>query len=188
MSGGGGPIDFARLYQRLDEAERALERDFGEDFESRRRALIERAMALADAREHVRPEAIDVLAFSVGGRRFAARIASVEQVVEPKGLSMLPGVPPHVLGAMVVRSKVVVVFDLRQLLGLGRAAVDLGLVVVLSNGDDRFGVAAESVEGRTDIPLEGADRAVSGPFELVSAGGVALFDVEALSRLAAEAE
>jgi purine-binding chemotaxis protein CheW len=175
------PVDFAALQRRLDDAERALAGENGG--EARRRILEARAVAVADARETVRAETQPVLAFRVGGERYAVDVHEVFQVLEARGLSTLPGTPPWLLGALVARTRVVPVLDLRLLLGLtGGGMSDLSKVVVVEQAGDAFGLAAEELEGRIEVPRAGLAPAVSGPFQWVAPDRLALLD---LARLGA---
>ncbi len=152
--------------------------------EERGRILRERARALAEARVEPGREGIPVLAFSVGGERYAVDLTEVSQVLDGKGLWPLPGAPRWLLGAMLARSRVIPVLDLRRLLGLeGGGLVDLGRVVVLEEQGDAFGIAVESVEGRVDVPSEGLTPAANGPFRWLAPDRLALLD---LARLGAE--
>jgi purine-binding chemotaxis protein CheW len=177
-----GPVDFAALQRRLDDAERALAGESGP--EARRRILEARANAVAAAREGARVESVPVLAFKVGGERYAVEVASVFQVLESRGLAPLPAAPPWLLGALVARTRVVPVLDLRLLLGLeGGGMTDLAKVVVVEHEGDVFGLAAEELEGRLEIPLAGLAEATSGPFAWIAPDRLALLD---LGRLGAE--
>lgn len=153
--------------------------------EERGRILRERARALAGARLEPRREGVPVLAFSVGGERYAVEVGEVSQILESKGLWPLPGAPRWLLGAMLARSRLIPVLDLRRLLGLeGGGLVDLGQVVVLEEqGGDAFGIAVESVEGRIEVPPEGLAPAARGPFRWLAPDRLALLD---LSRLGAD--
>ena len=178
------PVDFQALTRRLDEAERLIDRE--PTPEQRKLILAGRARALALSREVAQIESVDVLAFRIGGERYAVPIEQVDQVVEPRQLSGLPGVPRYVLGAMVARSRVIVVIDLRQILGLeGGGMSDLTKVVVVALGDARFGIAAETVDGRMAMPKSGSTRATRGPFSLIAADRLALIDIVELARSAA---
>jgi purine-binding chemotaxis protein CheW len=175
--------NFERLYRRLEEAERALSQEGGVDPEERQRILAERAQALAFARARVEVEALEVLAFRVGGERYAVPIEEVDEVLEIRGLSPLLGAPRHVLGAVVARARVLPVFDLRALLGLeGGGLTDLNKVVAVGRGDDLFGIAVEDVEGRLALPLASSQRQAAGPFAFVTADRLAVLDLAQLGE------
>lgn len=174
-------VDFAALQRRLDDAERALAGESGD--EARRRILEARAVAVAGARDGARAETVPVLAFRVGGERYAVDVHEVFQVLEARGLSTLPGAPPWLLGALVARTRVVPVLDLRLLLGLtGGGMSDLTKVVVVEHDGDAFGLAAEELEGRIEVARKGLAAAISGPFQWVAPDRLALLD---LARLGA---
>ncbi|MFN0063726.1 MAG: chemotaxis protein CheW [Myxococcaceae bacterium] len=185
MTSGKGQTDYTRLYQRLDEADRLLNQNASAA--EKQKILATRAKSIAKARDPSKGESVEVLVFQVGGERYAAPIQFVEQVIEPKLLSSLPGVPRYVLGAMLARSRVIVVVDLRQLLGLeGGGMSDLSRVVVLSMGDTKMGVAAEVVEGRVDVLTAGSRKPSSGPFSMVTQDRLAVLDIAALGRMLEE--
>jgi purine-binding chemotaxis protein CheW len=172
-----GAVDFAALHRRLDEAEARLAGEAGGG-EHRREVLVERGLAIASSREAVRVESQPVLAFTVGGERYAVSVEAVSQVLEARGLQPLLAAPPWLLGAMVARTRVVPVLDLRQLLGLsGGGMSDLGKVIVVEHEGEAFGIAAEALEGRLEVALAGLAPAASGPFRWVAPDRLALLDL-----------
>ncbi|HSN90635.1 MAG TPA: chemotaxis protein CheW [Anaeromyxobacteraceae bacterium] len=174
-------IDFAALQRRLDEVEARLS---GEEQATERRAAIleERARAIAGTREVARERTVSVLAFSVGGERYAIDVEAVGQVLEAKGLCPLPAAPPWLLGAMVARTRIVPVLDLRQLLGLqGGGLTDLAKVVVAEHEGEVFGIAVEGLEGRIDVPVRGLTASEKAPFRWIAADRLALLDLGALA-------
>jgi purine-binding chemotaxis protein CheW len=178
-------IDFQALQRRLDEAEKSLGAA-GLDPERRRQVLEDRARLIAGARESAQTETIPVLAFAVGGERYAMDIESVGQVLEAKGLSPLLGAPPWLLGAIVARTRIIPVLDLRHLLGLeGGGMSDLVKIVVAEHGGEAFGLAVEALEGRIEIPRDGLTPAADGPFVWIAPDRLALLDLERLSSPAA---
>ena len=175
-----GVVDFAALHRRLDEAEARLAGDLGGEAR-RREVLTERARAIAGSREVVRAESEPVLAFTVGGERYAVAVEAVSQVLEARGLQPLVAAPPWLLGAMVARTRVVPVLDLRQLLGLsGGGMSDLGKVIVVDYQGEVFGIAAEALEGRLEVPRVGLAPAAAGPFRWVAPDRLALLDLAQL--------
>jgi purine-binding chemotaxis protein CheW len=179
-----GQSGFEAVSRRLDEAERAL--SGRESAEKRRRILDERAREIAVSRDETAVESVPVLVFHVGGERYAVGVTTVFQVLDTRGLHPLPGAPPWLLGAMVARTRVVPVLDLRQLLGLaGGGLSDLGHVVVVEHKGEAFGLAAESLEGRVDVPRTGLGAPVDGPFAWVAPDRLALLDLDKLGAPAA---
>jgi purine-binding chemotaxis protein CheW len=179
-----GVVDFDALHRRLDEAEARLAGDAGG--EVRRREVLEaRALAIAGSREVVRPESEAVLAFAVGGERYAVAVEAVSQVLEARGLQPLVASPPWLLGAMVARTRVVPVLDLRQLLGLAGGMGDLGKVIVVEHQGEAFGIAAEALEGRLEVVRSGLAPATTGPFHWVAPDRLALLDLGKLGTEAA---
>ena len=179
-------IDYATLIQRLDEA-RALIENAQVSPEKRREVLSTRAKALAGSREQVRPEVVIVLSFQVGGERYGVLIEQVDHVLESRGLCMLPGAPRHVMGALVSRSRVVPVLDLRQLLGLeGGGMSDLAKVVVVDVAGDAFGIAAEVVDGRQELLRSTLSQPPPGPFMYLTPDRLTVLDVAQLGAPSAE--
>jgi purine-binding chemotaxis protein CheW len=102
--------------------------------------------------------AVQVVAFRLGGELHACDVALVEEVVSRRAVHALPDVPDHVLGVLSLRGELVPVLDVAQMLGLVRAADRPSVVLVVSSGEMRVGVAAEAVEEVVDVPA-GAVRA-----------------------------
>ena len=174
-------MDFEALRRRLDESERGLSRAGAITPERRQEVLVTRGRAIAGARQEVRPESLAVLAFGVAGERYAVGLDDVSQVLEAKGISPLPGAPRWLLGAMIARSRVVPVLDLRQILGLeGEGLSDLSRVVVVEEDGDVFGLAVETLEGRQDLPLAGLSRPAAGPFRWIAPDRLAVLDLAQL--------
>ena len=174
-------INYATLRRQLDEAHALLQGTQAVSLEKRREVLGARARALAESRNEERQEVLSVLVFQVGGERYAVRIEHVDHVLEARGLASLPGAPRHVLGALVSRSRIVPVLDLRQLLGLeGGGMSDLGKVVVVEVGEESFGLAAEGVEGRKELLRSELSQPPPGPFLFLTPDRLTVLDLELL--------
>jgi purine-binding chemotaxis protein CheW len=146
--------------------------------------LAARTKALAGERSHEQGgRTAQVLAFRVGGERYAVKIERIDEVLEIKGLSPLLGAPRQLLGAMVARSRVIPVLDLRQLLGLeGGGMSDLTRVVVVGNDEDLLGLAVEEIEGKLELSADHWERPLAGPFLHVTADRLAILDVAQLDE------
>jgi purine-binding chemotaxis protein CheW len=149
--------------------------------ERRAAILAERAEVIARSRLEKREESLTVLALRVGGERYAIVAEEVSQVLEIKGLAPLIGAPEWLLGAMLARSRLVPVFDLRRLIGLERGGLsDLSRVAVLDEEGDMFGLAVESIDSQLTIPLSRLERPPQGPFRWSGPDGLAILDVAKL--------
>ncbi|QRN94252.1 chemotaxis protein CheW [Archangium violaceum] len=181
-----GKIDYAALRRKLDEAQAVLEGAQVLSPERRREVLAERARALAESRHEERRETMSVLAFRVGGERYAVPIDAVDHVLESRGLCPLPGSPRYVLGALVSRSRVVPVLDLRHVLGLeGGGMSDLTRVVVVEVSEEFFGLAAEEVDGRQELARAELSHPPPGPFTFLTRERLMVLDLEQLADPAA---
>lgn len=154
--------------------------------EERRRILQARALAIASARETVAVATLPVVAFQVGGERYAVPVEEVFQIVDARALSPLPAAPAWLLGAAVAQARVVPVLDLRQLLGLdGGGMTDLAKILVVEHGGEAFGLAAEVVEGQVELPRDGLTAAADGPFQWIAPDRLSVLDLGKLGAPAA---
>jgi purine-binding chemotaxis protein CheW len=180
---GARAIDFQEIHRRLDQAEGRLAREGMESDEERRALLLWRTEALARAFDTRQVEGLEVVAFSVGGERYAVPISQVVTVVPSKGLIPLPGSPEHVLGGIAVRASMVAVIDLRHLLGLsGGGMTDLTRVVVVRMGEEEVGLAVDLMEGRTELAKDNLHKPDTGPFLWISSDRLAVLDLKRLEE------
>jgi purine-binding chemotaxis protein CheW len=105
--------------------------------------------------------------FQLGGRTWAVLARYVREIARLEAYTPLPGTPPHVLGVLQHRGRILPIFDLRPLHGLPTGGLtDLSRVIVMS--DDRA----------TDLGLV-ADAALDVA-PLASPGDVVVLDGAAL--------
>ena len=127
--------------------------------------LRERAERLARAREEVVQDTVSVFGFRVGGELHALPLEAVDEILPIAGLAPLPGVPRSVLGVIQARAQVLVVVELRELLGLaGGGMSDLAQVVVVRTPGGMLGLGAEQVDGRLELDRATLTAAEKGPF------------------------
>ena len=154
----------------------------GERDPERRRALLEaRARAIAEAREAPLTGGVPVLAFQLEGRALAVEVAEVGQVLEARGIWPLPASPPWLIGALVARTRIVPVLDLRPMLGLPALGTSaLRRVIVLERGGEAYGIAVARLDGRRDVPADEIGPASQRPFKWTTLDGLAVIDLDAL--------
>jgi purine-binding chemotaxis protein CheW len=158
-----GKIDWAELSQRLARAAA-----FDPDDPAQRQQVL-RARCAALARPAAAPaadggaDAIEVLAFEVGGERYAVATGWVAQATPMPALTALPGVPNYVAGIVPWRGQVLAAVDLRSLLALPltRLADPAGLVVLQGAGME-FALLADVIVGVERYRQAALDRALPG--------------------------
>ncbi len=112
----------------------------------------------------VEPGAERVLAFSVGGARFACRLGSVREIVPLPPLTPLPGAPQGILGVVAVRGRVIPVLDGAARWG-GDGGED-GMLLVLEHRGRWLGVRCGEVDRVVVAMTAGAVACGGECFEL----------------------
>ncbi len=153
-------IDWRAAYARLEETRRTLDAVRERSPEEIKRVLRERAKALAKplAEPTPRGEALELLAFSLAGERYAIEAASVREVMPLRDLTPVPCTPPTILGVVNHRGRILPVLDFRKLLDLnGQGVGEKRWVVVVDAEGMTFGIGAEAVMGT--IRIQASDLA-----------------------------
>jgi purine-binding chemotaxis protein CheW len=158
-------VDWTEMRRRLDESRRTIDRLSGNDPESREQMLRERARKLAQIESRTvaaaTVERIEVLAFHVGGERYAFEAHRVAQVFPISPITAIPGVPDFVVGIVASGGAVLSVIDLRSLLDLPLAGLqDPTAIIVLRSETMEFGILAESIVGIEHYPLHALEHAL----------------------------
>lgn len=110
--------------------------------------------------EHVL-DAVAVLAFERGGRRYAVRLEGLSDVTPLVQVARVPGLPPPYLGVTARRGKVVAVVDLPQLFSPGaRTSSDARWLVMAASGEVVCGVAADVLHDIVDVGPTALGRAM----------------------------
>ena len=99
---------------------------------------------------------VQLVSFSVEGQEYAVEISIVQEIVQvPKLFVHVPNSPPHVLGLMTLRERLLPLISLRNLFGLDQKEVDdRTRVVVLSLEGTAIGVVTDSVSEVLRVPKD----------------------------------
>ena len=99
---------------------------------------------------------VQLVSFSVEGQEYAVEINFVQEIVQvPKLFVHVPNSPPHVLGLMTLRERLLPLISLRTLFGLDqRETDDRSRVVVLSLEGRTLGLVTDSVSEVLRVPKE----------------------------------
>lgn len=87
---------------------------------------------------------LKLVGFRVGGQELAVPIAQVQEVIRSVPVTRLPASPPHLLGIMNLRGRVVPLLDMAGLLGLD-AAAGCRFVIVCRRRDMLLGLQVEAI-------------------------------------------
>jgi purine-binding chemotaxis protein CheW len=117
--------------------------------------LTRRAQALArrpEPRAARRPQAVDVVSFTVGDERYAIPSRFVRELVPIESMAAVPGLPRYWRGIAAARGQLIGVVDVRRL--LGGAAAEGGpasRMLVLGTERAELALAVDTVDGLTAI-------------------------------------
>jgi chemotaxis signal transduction protein len=104
------------------------------------------------------------LGLAVAGIRYAIPIECVREVCKPFPVLAVPNRPPHALGMIHYRSKVIYAFSLRSKFGLEEQRGAREYFVVLEFSDTALALVADEVHGvfraarEDDLPTPGLDQ------------------------------
>jgi purine-binding chemotaxis protein CheW len=148
-----GPVDWAEVRRRVDEAARAIAGVAAPTPERTRDMLEERARTLA---RPIIPGAEDTtgdaVAFDVRGETYAIDLRDVMAVFRPAEITLLPGAARPLVGVTAWRGELLVILGiLRETAGPARDG-EQPRVVVVGDGRTAVGIVADVVHGTIKIP------------------------------------
>lgn len=94
------------------------------------------------------------LCFNLGPEEFAIPLLSVREVLGLPEITPVPQTPPHFLGIMNLRGKVISIMDLRLKLGIKSAKTEETSVIILEIGEASLGVVVDQVNSVQEISAE----------------------------------
>jgi purine-binding chemotaxis protein CheW len=143
-------LDFAKL----------IEREFTRIAALSRTAGTSRAQhAVTESEEDDSSDEMQLVSFDVDGQEYAIAIEDVQEIVQvPEAIIHVPHSPPHVVGVMTLRSRLLPLVDLRSLFSLGaREADDKSRIVVLTLDGISVGMLVDSVREVLRVSKSGID-------------------------------
>ncbi len=121
-----------------------------------------------------------VLLLPVHRDRYAVPLRLVQEVLEPRAVTRLPGAPPAVLGVLNVRGVVVGVVDTGILLGLAPVGTAGAVAVVrLSRGVVGLATSARPAAGELGEDVGPSDLSAAVGRRRTATGVATLLDLEA---------
>ena len=114
--------------------------------------------------EQANPDEKTFLIFRASGELFGVPLLGIKEVIKPSAVTPVPGFPPHFLGMLDLRGRLVHVMDLRVRLGMKTEGLPPGLILVLETASGLVGAMVDdivSVEVLTPESVEGSPVANS---------------------------
>lgn len=186
-------IDWTGVRRRLDAMERALQAGEALAPDAAARVLDARAAQLARpvADGSADEATLSLVTFALGNETYGIEGASVRGVFRLTDLAPLPGASASVAGVTLWRGELLVVLDLRQVLGLGVTGLDdRAWVVTIGNEHRSRGLLAgalreaAAVPQRDVSPPEREERGAGTPYVRgVTTDATQLLDAAALLEL-----
>ena len=107
-----------------------------------------------DDAEATRNDELQLVSFRLSGQEYAIDIADVQEIVQvPSGIVRLPHSAEHVIGVMALRSRLLMLVDLRRMFGQPAQELDDKCrIVVLAHGASSIGLAVDSVSEVLRVP------------------------------------
>jgi len=152
------------------------------------RGLADKSEALEARSGLARSESADderqLVSFEVAGQEYALPIERVQEIVQiPEQMTEVPNTPPHVLGVMTLRSRLLPLVSLREMFGLPPQPLgEANKIVVVSTGDGAAGAAVGVVMDSVREVLR-VGRSVIDPLPALLARSGSLAEIEAICRL-----
>lgn len=95
------------------------------------------------------------LTFSLGGEEYALEILRVQEIIGMMPVTSVPRTPPHILGVVNLRGKVIPVIDMRLKFAMERLPqTEQTCIVVIQARGTQFGMVVDRVSEVVDIPEE----------------------------------
>lgn len=142
----GQAVDWPAIRARISEA--AVEEALNPSGDRAKQILDARAHALARTLAEERPvgESIEAIIFALANERYAVETRYVREVTRFVDFTTVPGAQDFVVGVTNLRGGVLVVFDLRKILGIPAPGLtDLSRVIVHGRERAEFGILADAV-------------------------------------------
>jgi purine-binding chemotaxis protein CheW len=157
-------IDWSEIHERLESARQVLQQESVSSPEQGRLKLKSRARLLAREVQTADPnqEFIEIVSFRLALEIYGVESAFVREVYPLKDFTLLPGLPPFVLGIANVRGQILSVVDLKKFFNLPQNGLgQLNKLIILRDEQMEFGILADDILGAYRIPMEAIQEAPS---------------------------
>jgi purine-binding chemotaxis protein CheW len=118
-----------------------------------------------------------LVAFQLSGERYGIETRHVREIIGLSGLTAVPDAPETVAGVANLRGQVLVVFDIRLLLGLAaQATLETSRILVCGATDADLGLVVDAADDVVRVPANEISA------EAIAADGVSTSFIRGLTR------
>lgn len=150
-------VDWTEIHRRLAAARAAVEQEWAQNPEEKKKILKARAQALARDPATQKPveEHMEVVEFLLAYEKYGIESNYVQEVYPLRELAPVPCTPPFVLGMINLRGQILSVIDLKKFFDLPeKGLTDLNKVLVVRSDRMELGILADVILGVRTIPLQ----------------------------------
>lgn len=181
--------DWAALRARIEQNQKLANAGQDSSPENDRATLVRRARHLAQPHltQTSKETVLPIIVFTLGGQQFGVETHAVREVLPPREVTRLPGMPPFVRGVLNVRSRVIPAYDLRPLLALPALKHPASEnTVIITYADCEFALLVETIVGLRELSHSLVRREIAGLNEKhlkgISEDGILVLDLSSLHR------
>ena len=98
-----------------------------------------------------------LVTFSLGNEKYAFDMGYMKKIRWAKGITQVPGLPPHIPGIINLRGEIISVVDLKALLGISSETPPKATIMVTSMKGIDVGFLVDSADEIIDLPLKSID-------------------------------
>lgn len=120
--------------------------------------------ATATGSEDIQSDQLEYVTMTIGGQWFGIPVLSVQDVLGPQNIAMIPLAPPEVAGSLNLRGRIVTAIDPRVRLGLpARDEDQSAMSIVVERGGELYSLLIDQVGEVLNLP---ANRFEQNPASL----------------------
>lgn len=158
--------------------------------EEKRKILKERAHRLAVEKvEQQEKDTTNCLIFKLESEKYGIESRYVNKVILLQDLTPLTGMPPHLIGIMNIRGRIIPVISLKMIFGIPDSkSVSSNHVIVIQVGEAVFGICADEILGLLEVLTENIQNSLPtltgirvAYLKGVSREGIVLLDPEKMA-------
>jgi purine-binding chemotaxis protein CheW len=117
-------------------------------------------LAVVDGFDHTPTDTKNLVTFKINNQSFGIPILQVQDIVEPRMITLVPLAPSAIAGVMNLRGRIVTVINLRRCLGLqDRAETGRKMSITVEYNGDLYTLLVDEIGDVCDLPRRDFENA-----------------------------